>query len=262
MTLLRSFEPDFLAALTGYVEGKIAKNVYILGRRSTFNSTTVFQDVCTYLVGGQNGMNTPAVGTTYYLNSTSANDTAAGTGTRTVRTVYLDASGNQQVRTDVLNGTTAVSIGAGYTAIQWCENATVGTNLTAVGDITISSVNGAATEATTMEMIRAGGNRSLSGRYQVPTGYSFYLIGWYSAAINRWMDTRLRVDVFSDDRTTSPGVFHFNGTMFLAADVSLDKDLHYLKCIAGSIIKISTIPEATAGSARIDASIHGILIQN
>jgi hypothetical protein len=253
---------EFHISRVGSMFGKTAKNVYILGRRTVFANTTPFQDVAQYLVGGQNAINTPAVGTTYYLNSTSANDVNGNTGADTVRIVYLDSSGDQQVTTKTLNGTTAVSIGAGYTFIQWMEVAAVGSSGAAVGDLTISSINGAATEATTMEMIKALGNRSLSGRYKVPTGYSAYISGWFgSAAGSQAMDLRLRATVFADDRALST-VFHFQATMYLATTANLFKSIPYYKCPASCVIKTSVFPAATTGTPRCDSNVRLFLVQD
>ena len=131
--------PDLTVSRTSAYNAKTAHVVYVLGRRTTFANTTPFQDIGQYLVGGVSAFNAAAVGTTYYLVSTSANDVNGNTGADTVRIVYLDNNGAQQVTTKTLNGTTPVNIGAGYAYIQWMEVAAVGSNGTAVGDITIDS---------------------------------------------------------------------------------------------------------------------------
>jgi len=248
-------------ALSGSWQDKTAYQLYVLGRRTTFANTTHFQDVAQYLVGGQNAINTANGATTYYLVSTSANDTNGGTGANTVRIVYLDSNGDQQVTTKTLNGLTAVNIGAGYYYIQWMEVASVGSNNSSVGDVTIGSINGAATEATTIEMVKAGGNRSLSARYKVPTGYTAYAIDWGMSAINQPMDVRLRALVFADNRASS-SVFHFQATAFPAAGQSFSDDLHLRKFIAGTEIKVSCFPNATTGSPRLDVNVDFIVIQN
>lgn len=237
-------------AMTGLWLGKTARVIKILGSRSQgWNSTSVFGDVCDYLNTTQNLLNTPTSEQTLYLRSSSASDAAAGNGALTVRTVYLDASGNQQVRTDTLTGTTVVNIGSGYTFIQWMETASlVGTGVVAAGNLTISSTNGAPTVATTFEQITVGGNRSLSGRYKVPTGYTGYLLDWKASAISATMDTRLRVDKFSDDDALVAGVFHFNGRIFLSSGQLFGESLNFEKCPAGAVIKLSAIPgSAPAG---------------
>ena len=261
---VNSFDEEFTAAYTGLVRGKTAKNVYLLGRRTTFNATTPFQDVTTYLVGGQNTLNAVAVGTTYFVVSTSVQDLVGGTGISKVRIVYLDASGNQQVVSATLTGTTKVSIGSGFTAFQWMESSELGgaSSATAVGNIAIfSGAGAAAAENTTVEQILAGGNRSLSGRYTIPTGYIGYLRTLYvSAAGSQAMDVRVRADCFADDRTISAGIFHFQDTAFLASGDSITKDLSHQKIPAGSMVKISVFPAATTGTPRCDVNLGLIII--
>ena len=256
---------DFTAARLGLISGKAARVVYVLGRRTTFNAVTPFQDIATYLVGGQNALNAVAVGTQYFIVSTNAADAAAGAGVHKVRIVSLDSAGNQQVTEATLTGTTKVSIGTGYTAFQWMESSALGSGggSAAVGNIAIfSGAGAAAAENTTVEQILATGNRSLSGRYTIPTGYKGYLQGWVVGCPgSQGMDVRLRADCFADDRATSPGIFHFQATAFLAAaSEPVDADLHYLCIPAGSMVKASVYPAATTGTPRVDVNFHLILI--
>jgi len=253
---------EFLASMIGNLYGKNATVVYVLGRRITFANTTPFQDVAQYLVGGQNAINLPDAATTYYLNSTSTNDKSGSPGASVVRIVYLDANGIQQVVNKTLNGTSAVNIGSGYSFIQWMEVAAVGANAAAAGDVTISSINGVATEATTIEMVKAGGNRSLSGRYKVPSNYTAYLIDWHgSAAGSQAMDLRLRATVFADNRELS-NVFHFQATMYLAAGAELMDRIDYYKLPSLCQIKASVLPAATTGTPRCDVNFQMLLMEN
>lgn len=256
-----SLPVELQATMTGFADGKAATVVTVIGRRAAFSSATVFQDVCQFLVGGQAAYTEPAVGTTYYAVSTSANDKAASAGVSKLRLVSLDATGVQQVTSITLNGTTAVSIGSGYTFFQWIETSELGAGgLVAAGDITISSVNGVATEATTMLIIKAGGNKSLDGKYRVPTGYTAYGLGWDAMAINQDMDTRIRATCFSDDRTLSDGIFHSADTFYVPSGITDEASLFYQKYIAGVTIKVSTLPKATTGSPRCDSTVHLLLI--
>lgn len=255
-----SSTPELDAGVFGFVNGKAAYNVHILARRDAgWVGTSVFHDAAQYLDNTQQFVNTPSVGQTLYLVSTSASDTAAGTGARTVRITYLDGSGNQQTTTQTTNGTTPVNIGTGYTYIQWIENATVGSNNASVGDVAITSTNGAATVATTFEIIKASGNKSLSGRYMVPTGYSAYLTSFDGLAIGNTMDARIRSAVFSDDRSLS-SVLHFQDSMFLASGQNMESNLPYLKQPAGAEIRIIVAPGAAPASNRFDGSLTMLLV--
>lgn len=249
---------------TGQLNGMVAALYHILGSRSQgWNSTSVLGDACDYLNNSQDLMNTPTSGQTLYLVSTSVSDAAAGVGARTVRTVYLDTNGLQQVRTDTLNGTTPVSIGTGYTFIQWMEVASVGTSEVAVGAgaLSITSTNGAATVATTFERVSAGRNRSLSGRYKVPSNSHAHLVHWDSAAISNTMDTRIRATVFADDGTLST-VYHFLDRVWLASGQNATQSLEYREIPANAVVKISAIPGAAAAGNKLDASFSIIVMAN
>lgn len=247
---------------TGRLFGKTANLYHIMGSRSQgWKSTTDLGDACDYLDTSQSSMNTPTSGQTLYLVSTSASDTAAGTGARTIRTVYLDANGLQQVRTDTLNGLTPVSIGTGYTFIQWCEVATAGSSGVPVGDISITSTNGAATTATTFERVPAGGNRSLSGRYKVPADCRAHIVHWDVGAISNSMDTRLRATVFSDDNALSD-LFHFIDRAFLASGQNITQLLEYRSIPASAIVKISAIPGGTPAGNKLDCSFSIICVKS
>jgi hypothetical protein len=253
---------EFRTAFVGLIEDRASRIVTVLGSRdSGWVNTSTFGDVCQYLDTSQSLLNTPSAGDTLYLYSSSANDASAGTGVRTVRTVYIDANGDEQVRTDTLNGTTPVSIGTGYTAIQWMESATAGSGGVAAGNISISSTNGTPLVSTTFERIASGGGRSMSGRYVVPAGHDAYMIRWTVSAVGNTMDARLRANVFSDDRTLSLGVFHFMDRAFMSSGQEGVWLQDYDKYPAGATIKVSAIPGAAAAGNRIDVDFTFILIE-
>lgn len=240
---------EFEVANTGVLNGVAASLISIFGYRSQWASTTAQGDVCAYLVGGQNTMNTPTVGQTLYINSTSAQDATGGTGVDRLRVVYLDASGNEQVGTYNLNGTTAVSIGTGFSFIQWMESyhSTTAERVPA-GNLTISSTNGVATEATTFEMIRAGANRSESGRYKVPTGKCAHLVDWHSSAVkqgaSQQYEVALRSTQLSNDGPSN--TYHLVDSSSLVDGTARDAALHYRKLSEGTVVKVSVVPSSAA----------------
>lgn len=252
---------EFEVARTGLFDGKAASIVHIPGKRTRgFNSTSVLQDIAGYLDTSQDALNAVSTGTTYYIRSSSAADTAAGTGARTVRIVSLSSTGVQQVTTATLNGTTAVSLGSGFLYFQWMEVATAGSGNVAAGNITIASVTGAPTTAQIVEWITAGGNRSVSGRYMVPLGTTAYLIDWSATAVGgATQDVRFRAKVFADDRTLSADL-HFQGTFFLSNATSETREMNYLKFPALCELKVSTIPSATGATNRIDINFGLIVV--
>lgn len=255
---------ELAIAKTGLLDGKTTRNVYVHGRRTTFNGTTPFQDIATYLTT-QNALNSVSAATEYFIVSTNAADSAAGAGVHKVRIVSLNAAGVQQVTEATLTGTTKVSIGSGYSAFQWMETSALGSGggSAAVGNIAIFSGAGAsATVATTVEQILATGNRSLSGRYTVPTGYKAYMVAWTgSSPGSQTMDIRLRADCFADDRTRSAGIFHFQASAALpAASAPFNESLDYRPLPAGTMVKASAYPGGTTGTPRCDVNISLLLV--
>jgi hypothetical protein len=235
------------------VDGNAATIYKIMGSRvSGWSSTSVLGDVCEYLDTSQPRFNTPTVDQTLFIVSTNANDTSGGTGANTVRVVYLDGNGLQQNATYTMNGTTPVNMGTGFSFIQWAETASVGSNTVAIGNISISSTNGAATVATTFEYIASQGGRSLSGRYKVPSNKHVHMIDWSAAAISSTMDVRLRADTFADNGL-SANVFHFKDRAFLASGQNYSSTLHYEEYPANSIIKVSAFPGGTPAGNKLDS---------
>lgn len=247
------FSPEYSIQHMNMLSGKSAKLYHIMGSRAAgWSSTTILGDICEYLDTSQPLMNTPS-GQQLYLVSTSASDAPAGTGAQTVRVVYLDAAGLETVATYTLDGTTPVPIMTGATFIQWMEVASVGSSETSVGNLTISSTNGVATVATTFEYIKAGGNRSLSGRYKIPSDCHGHLVHWDCAAISTSMDTRIRATVFADDNSLS-SVYHFVDRVFLASGQNAMQHLEYRSLPSDCVVKVSAIPGNAPAANKADVS--------
>ena len=106
------------------------------------------------------------------IQSTSANDAAAGTGIRTVEVHYLDVDLNEAAEVVTLNGTT--SVGLSYANIRFiqCTHAlTVGSGGVAAGDITVTSGGQTYGEIATGEL------RCASSARMVPKNKIYYVQG-------------------------------------------------------------------------------------
>lgn len=116
-----------------------------------------------------------AAAQTLVLNSSSASDTAAGTGARTVKIYGLDTNYRVQSETMTLNGVTGVNTANTYLRINQVEVITVGSSGWNVGNISLKySTN-------TVGYITATDNISLAGLYTVPLGKTIYLYSIDSA---------------------------------------------------------------------------------
>jgi hypothetical protein len=110
----------------------------------------------------------PTVAAQLEVVSSSVNDTAAGTGARTLRITYYDGSCQGPYTTDVvLNGTAAVP--TGVTNIRFVESMillTVGNNGTNVGTLTLRNLGG----GSTIGMLAASEGRTFWGHHYVAAG--------------------------------------------------------------------------------------------
>ena len=258
--VLHGVTPEFEIARTGMYRGKVANVAYCLGRRTLgWASNGSLGDVSNYLNASQSNNTAVLAGVEYFIRSTSNQDATGSTGIQSMRVITLDAGGYQKIITVALNGTTAVSLGADLSYVQYMESDSVGSSGTAVGDITIASVSGVPTVAQTIEKITAGDGRSLSGRVKVPKGFTIYLRSWSVSAVGSTMDSRLRGKAFTDNRGLSSG-FHFQSNAYISAGQNYFLPFEYLKFDSGSEIKISAIPGNAAAGNRCDASIGFIMI--
>jgi hypothetical protein len=104
--------------------------------------------------------------------SSSANDTSAGTGARTVLITGLDNDYNEISETVTMTGTSNVLTTNSYLRIHICQVATAGTGGKTAGNITAT----AQTAGTVHVTIPAGENRSGKSQFTIPAGKTGYLI--------------------------------------------------------------------------------------
>lgn len=122
----------------------------------------------------------PASASNLEVVSSSANDTSAGTGTRTLLVTYYRNDGSGPFTATVtMNGTSAVAIGdANARFVEKMESLTVGSNGTNVGTITIRLNGGGATVGT----IAVGDGRTFWAHHYVAAGRSCWIRGFLGGA--------------------------------------------------------------------------------
>lgn len=114
---------------------------------------------------------------TMTVSSSSASDTSAGVGARTIYILGINSTGGEVSEIVTLNGQTPVNTTHTYTEIQRCNVVTAGSTAHNVGNISIGT--GTVTSgvpAVIYGHILATENASLMGHYTVPIGYTGYLI--------------------------------------------------------------------------------------
>lgn len=145
------------------------------------------------LVQGQNGTGVIAVpdsaGVQMSVVSTSANDSAAGSGVRTITIEYLNANLDLSIEVLTLNGTTAVNTTA--TDIRWVQaiyGATFGAGNDAAGTVTISE------GGTDYAQIDAGERCSYSSFRRVPRGKKLFLKSLYAGSASGTSAARVTIE--------------------------------------------------------------------
>jgi hypothetical protein len=117
----------------------------------------------------------PTTARLHDLVSTDANDTAAGSGARTIRVFGLDAAGVLLEETVILNGVTPVATANTYTMIYRMLVLTGGTGGENAGTITAT----AQTDGTITAQINATVSQTNMAIYQIPASTVGYLVSWY-----------------------------------------------------------------------------------
>jgi hypothetical protein len=125
----------------------------------------------------------PAAALQMKVSSSSADDTANGTGARTVYVEGLDANHEEISEIVTLNGQTAVLTAQSFLHINNAYVATAGSGLSAAGDIYFGTgVVTAGVPATVYDLIKFDYNQRITGSYTVPAGFTAYLAqGLFSA---------------------------------------------------------------------------------
>jgi hypothetical protein len=191
-----------------------------------------------------------SIGEQVVIVSTSANDAAAGSGVRQIEIHYLDATGNEQMETVTMNGTTPVnSATTNIRFIQYIHASSVGSfGASAAGDITIYKV---ANPATVYSMIHSGQSVSLSSHRMVPFGKTLYL-NYVAASSTSSKAVSVRLTATCDDYgMLTTGIFLFN-ELFELQDSAISVALPVpRKFPALTIIKGSAISALAGGSAAL-----------
>ena len=110
------------------------------------------------------------------VSSSSANDTALGTGARTVYLEGLDANHDVISETVTLSGQTAVTTTKSYLHINNCYVASAGSGNSAAGTVYFGTgVVTAGVPATVYDVIQFDYNARITGSYTIPAGYTGYI---------------------------------------------------------------------------------------
>jgi hypothetical protein len=163
------FEPFGLQVARGQIQGHTAVSVFGYNPDVDTSEETVWPD------GGT--IPHPTTASVLSISSSSANDTSAGTGARTVYVEGLDGDYNVVSETVILNGQTAVSTVEEYLYINAFYVITAGSGGQNAGNINAGTGTvTAGVPAVLYDIIAAGYNNRTTGHYCVPAGYTAYMV--------------------------------------------------------------------------------------
>jgi len=153
-----------LEAAAGRVPGYSSERK--IGRNIDIDTASVPEDI--WGGGGlYTGFPTSGSAETVDVFSSSANDTSAGTGARTIRMFGLDADYNEQFEDITLNGTTAVTSTKTWWRLNHASVTSVGSGATNAGEITIRHTT---TTANVFAVMPAQKGQTSILAYTIPNG--------------------------------------------------------------------------------------------
>lgn len=217
-------------------------------------------DVATYPqdIWSSGGIFTPP--TTYRIHdivSVSANDTAAGTGARTLR-IYGVVSNGLADEIITLNGVTPVSTVNLYSDIYRMVIFTSGSGLTNAGIITATS----ATDGTVTAAIHVNGyNASRKGIRLIPPGYKGYIHDWQTS-MTQSIATNSAINYLITKTSTGLWISRSVQTLFNSGASSLKIEYKTpLLLLAGEWVKVQCA-NVSANNTTIQCNVNLTLVQD
>jgi len=193
----------------------------------------------------------PAGGVQMTLVSTSAQDSAAGTGVRTLRFNYLDANLTPQSEIVTMNGTTPVLTTA--TNVRWVGDLTgltFGSEKHVVGNITVTN------SGTRYKYLDAEARATRSTAFRVPAGKRLIVHSLFAGSSSERADATAQVSLVASvlanldgsvDRFEDVGLLFRQGTVELQDNTTALADGALAAFPAGAIIgfRVTTDKRAT-----------------
>jgi hypothetical protein len=175
VTVQGAYEPFDLQVARGQIMGHSVVTVFGYNPDVDTSEETVWPD------GGT--IPHPTTASVLKISSSSASDTSAGTGARTVFIEGLDGNYNVVSETVILAGQTAVDTINSYLYVNSFYVVTAGSGGENAGNINAGTGTvTAGVPAVLYDIIAAGYNNRTTGHYCVPAGYTGYMVeGLFSA---------------------------------------------------------------------------------
>lgn len=203
----------------------------------------------------------PASASVMKVSSSSANDTSAGSGARTILLVGLDSSYNKVSETVTLNGQTQVTTTNSYLRITYTELLTTGNGNAQAGTIYVGTGSATAgVPATSYWQSEPSYNNFSFAGFTVPAGYTAYVTSYTitSQATTANINVSLGLVIFEYGKTFG----EYQSTARLTSNGNFDRHFDYPFAIAEKN-DVELRAWATTGSAvNVTGEIQYVLIAN
>lgn len=188
----------------------------------------------------------PTTAAVLSISSNDADDTAAGTGARTILVQGLDSNYDLQEETVTLNGTSTVNTVNSYIRVNRMAVTSSGTQRVNDGDITATH------SGTSIAIIPAEFGVTQQLIYTVPNGYSLYLYEFAALVSNgKETNTQLRIRDFTQNT--------FQVREFLTHTESITIFITPLVRVSEKS-DIELRSQASTGSHQVSGFFHGVLV--
>lgn len=248
MTLIGN-KDFYLEVAKGNVANHISVNVF--GRNPDIDLAAT-EDVWPY--GGD--WTAPTTARVHNIASSDANDTAAGTGARTVLVTGLNGSYAITSEPVTLNGVASVATVNSYIFISEIKVTSAGSGLVNAGVITAT----AQTDATVSCSITAGKNKSSMGIYQVPAGYTAYLSYYQSGFQNATGGAYCDVELLSKPDGGVFEVIAYHG--LINTGTSVEDDYYYSPVVLTEKTIIKARATTSANNSNVQVRLCLTLVAN
>lgn len=237
MSLQQNGSTDYINVSRGTIPGatRVQRTGYNAGVGTS--ETTVWNETTTLVAY-------PATAAVVTVSSSSANDTSAGTGARTVTLSGLDANYNAITETIAMNGQTAVTSVNTYLRVSPLVTLTAGSGGKNAG--VIYAGTGSVTvgvPATIYSSMGTGFNESHQAFYTVPAGMTAYLLDISAtsdtAGLQILLYTRAQGGLFVARRVNQIGISGFSRTNVIPLSIPAKTDIEYRALVGTGTAKVS-----------------------
>lgn len=200
----------------------------------------------------------PSAAETVRVVSSSANDTSAGSGARTIRISGLNSSGEFQSEIVTLNGLTPVTTTNIYLRVNRCFVVTSGSSNLAfnAGDITVSQ---GITTSNVFAIIEVGTNISRCAAYTIPLATTGVLNVFAASGLRTSGTFNATCGVYIKEITLAPRIEYVSGFSNEQSYTLKQDGGVYLPALTDIVLRVLSV---SANNISIDGNFEIILLRN